>query len=167
MKKIIAVYPGSFDPPTFGHIDILRRAARLYDTVVVAVTINTPKVPTFSLQERILMLRRETKNLHNVQVEAFSELLVDYTRKKKAQLIIRGLRAVSDFEYEFQMALTNRKISKGIETVFLMSDEEYIYISSSLVKEIARLGGSVKELVPLTVKKALDRKYGTRKVKGK
>jgi pantetheine-phosphate adenylyltransferase len=155
MKQPIAVYPGSFDPPTNGHLDIIVRATCLFPKVIVAITDNSTKNPTFSLSQRLQMLRQSTRELTTVKVEVFSGLLVDYVEKINASVIIRGLRAVSDFEYEFQMALMNRRLNKKIETVFLMPDESYTYLSSRIIKEISRLGGSVKGLVPVTVEKVL------------
>lgn len=158
MKKI-AVYPGSFDPPTNGHIDILYRASKIFDRIIIAITdSNTIKKPTFSINERIEILRQITKKSDKIIVDSFSGLLVDYVQKVKANVVIRGLRAVSDFEYEFQMALMNRRLNEKIETVFLMPDEQYTYLSSSLVKEITRLGGNVKGLVPDIVLKKLKSK---------
>jgi len=157
MKQLAAVYPGSFDPPTKGHLDIILRATHLFSEVIVAVTDNSTKNPTFTVNERILMLKAATKNMPRVRIDTFSTLLVNYLKKKKASIIIRGLRAVSDFEYEFQMALMNRSLSRDIETVFLMPDEQYTYLSSRLVKEVARLGGRVDGLVPVAAKKYLKR----------
>ncbi|MBN1621939.1 MAG: pantetheine-phosphate adenylyltransferase [Endomicrobiales bacterium] len=154
----IAVYPGSFDPPTNGHLDIILRATHLFPKVIVAITDNANKYPTFPLKDRLKMLRESTKHISSVQVEFFSGLLVNYLKKKKATVIIRGLRAISDFEYEFQMALMNRKLNKGIETVFLMPDEAYTYISSSLINEVSRLGGNIKDLVPHSVEMLMKKK---------
>jgi len=154
MKKI-AVYPGSFDPVTNGHLDIIRRAAKLFDQVVVAVIRNPEKVPTFSLEERIKMLSQAVKIIKNVKIESFDGLLIDFVRMKKAKVIIRGLRAVSDFDYEFQMALTNRKMAPEIETIFLMTDYRYSYLSSSFVKQIAERGGDISGMVPNMVHKLL------------
>ncbi|MFC1501379.1 pantetheine-phosphate adenylyltransferase [Elusimicrobiota bacterium] len=158
MKSPVAVYPGSFDPLTNGHLDIIVRATHLFPKVIVSVTNNSVKNATFSLNQRIEMLKSVTADLSSVEVHSFSGLLVDYLNKKNASVIIRGLRAVSDFEYEFQMALMNRKLNKKIETVYLMPDESFTYLSSSLVKEIARLGGSTKEFVPVCVEKYLKSK---------
>ncbi len=155
VKTITAVYPGSFDPPTNGHIDLVVRASKLFCGLIVAVTDNQNKMPSFPLEKRIEVLKRATRNIRGVKVERFSGLLVRYLRKKGAKVIIRGLRAVSDFEYEFQLALMNRKLYKDIETVFLMPDEKYVYLSSSLVREVARLGGAIDCLVPRDVKKLL------------
>jgi pantetheine-phosphate adenylyltransferase len=156
MKKPIAVYPGSFDPPTNGHRDIISRATHLFPAVIVAVTDNSTKNPSFSVEERLSMLRESTRRLP-VTVESFSGLLVDYLDRKGASVIIRGLRAISDFEYEFQMALMNRRLNRRIETVFLMPDEAYTYLSSSMIKEIARLGGATAGLVAPGVETRLRR----------
>lgn len=147
MKKI-AVYPGSFDPITNGHIDIIRRSARTFDKVYVAVLVNSNKKPLFTIEERMEWIKRATKDLPNVEVDTFSGLLVDYMRMRGAGIIIKGLRAISDFEYEFQMALMNHKLSGEIETLFMMSSAKYQYLSSSIVKEVARHGGSLDGLVP-------------------
>ena len=151
MKKI-AIYPGSFDPVTNGHLDIVRRALKIFDLVIVAVTDHGNKTSLFSLEERVEMFRAVVRSLPKVSVESFRGLLVDYAKKRKACAIIRGLRAVSDFEYEFQMALMNRHLSNKnrsrLETVYMMPDERYTYLSSSLVKEVSRLGGDVRSFVP-------------------
>lgn len=144
----IAVYPGSFDPMTNGHLDIIKRAAKTFDKVYVAILTNSAKNPEFSISQRIDWLKRATKDFDNVEIDSFSGLLVNYANEKGADIIIKGLRAVSDFEYEFQMALTNRALSPNIETMFLMTNGKYSYLSSSIVKEIARLGGSLSGLVP-------------------
>ena len=143
-----AVYPGSFDPVTNGHLDIIKRAAKTFDKVYVAILTNSAKNPKFSLEERIDWLERATKELPNVEIVSFSGLLVDFASRIGANIIIKGLRAVSDFEYEFQMALTNRKLQPDIETMFLMTNDRYSYLSSSIVKEIANYGGSLEGLVP-------------------
>lgn len=150
-----AIYPGSFDPVTNGHIDIIERASKLFEQIIVAVIRNPEKKPRYPLEQRVEMLRQSVKQLKNVALESFDGLLVDYARKKKAKVIVRGLRAVSDFDYEFQMALTNRKMAPEIETIFFMTDYKYSYLSSSFVKQIAHLGGDVKELVPAPVVKIL------------
>ncbi len=155
MKK--AVYPGSFDPPTLGHVDILRRAAGLFDEVIVAVGANTAKKPMFSLEERVAMLKEIVAELPNVQVLPFDGLLVNFATQHDASAVIRGLRAVSDFENEFQMALTNRTLAPNLETVFLMTSAEVMFVSSSIVKEIASLGGDVSGLVPKNVAARLMR----------
>ncbi|MDI6731030.1 MAG: pantetheine-phosphate adenylyltransferase [Candidatus Margulisbacteria bacterium] len=155
MKK--AIYPGSFDPVTNGHLDIISRAAQLFDEVIVAVIRNPDKKTKFSLSKRKKMLKNCLLGLPNVKVNNFDGLLIDYARLREAKIIIRGLRAVSDFDYEFQMALTNRKMAPEIETIFLMTDYRYSYLSSSFVKQIARLGGDVSALVPGAVVKELRR----------
>ncbi|OGB90238.1 pantetheine-phosphate adenylyltransferase [candidate division WOR-1 bacterium RIFCSPHIGHO2_01_FULL_53_15] len=153
----IAVYPGSFDPVTNGHLDVIERAARLFDRVIIAVIKNPEKTPRFSFQERMAMLKDSVIHCDNVEIGNFDGLLVEYLRKKKARSIVRGLRAVSDFDYEFQMALTNRRLAPEIETVFLMTDYRYSYLSSSFVKQIARLGGDISGLVPKAVAKHLKK----------
>ncbi len=144
----IAIYPGSFDPVTLGHLDIIRRASGLFDRLIVAVMHNQNKKPMFSVEERMEMLRRTTAGLPNVEIESFDGLLADYARRKNACVLVKGLRAVSDFEYEFQMALANRKLNADLDTVFLMTSSEYMYLSSSVVKDIAVHGGSVAGFVP-------------------
>ncbi|MBU0951801.1 MAG: pantetheine-phosphate adenylyltransferase [Elusimicrobia bacterium] len=155
----IAVYPGSFDPPTNGHTEIIFRSSKIFDKVVIAVTDNTNKKSTFTVEERKLMLVQSIKKLKNVEVDIFSGLLVEYVKKKKATVIIRGLRAISDFEYEVQLALMNRRLSKKIETIFFIPDESYTFLSSSLVKEIAGLGGKIDNLVPTNVAKKIKEKF--------
>lgn len=150
-----AIYPGSFDPVTNGHIDLIQRASRIFEHVIVAVANNRHKTPLFSIEERMEMLRDATKSIKNISVEAFDGLMVDYAKKKKINIIIRGLRMISDFEFEFQMALTNRRLADTIETVFLMPSEHYSYISSTLLKEAASLGGDISSFVPATVEKRL------------
>ncbi|MFA5104966.1 MAG: pantetheine-phosphate adenylyltransferase [Candidatus Margulisiibacteriota bacterium] len=151
----IAVYPGSFDPVTNGHIDIIERAAKIFKVVYVAVLKNTDKEPHFSLKDRILMLKKSLGSRKNIRIESFEGLLVDYAARKKAHAIIRGLRAVSDFDYEFQMALTNAQMNRDIETVFLMTGHKYSYLSSSLVLQISSLGGDVSRFVPKIVREKL------------
>ena len=150
-----AVYPGTFDPITNGHLDIISRGARLFDRVIVAILKNPEKEPLFSLGERMDILREVVGRLPNVRVEAFDGLLVDYARASGARAIVRGLRALSDFEYEYQMALMNRRLGPDIETVYMMPGEAYTYVSSRLVKEVARLGGDVSGLVPREVAERL------------
>jgi len=161
-KKRVAVYPGSFDPVTNGHIDVIKRAIQLFDHVVVAVIENPTKKALFSTDERMEMLTAVTRGLPEVVISHFDGLLVDYVRKKRASVIIRGLRAVSDFEYEFQMALTNRKLAPDVETVFLMPAEAYTYLSSSIVKEVVSLNGRVEGLVPRQIETRLRRKLLTK-----
>ncbi len=158
MKSIIAVYPGSFDPVTHGHLDLIERGAKLFDRLIAAVLRNLEKDPLFTLEERVEMLREVTKPWPNVEVDVFDGLLVDYARKRNAQVLLRGIRAISDYEYELQMALMNRKLEPKIETVFLMPAEAYSYLSSRLVREIARLGGPVHGLVPPAVERRLRTK---------
>ncbi len=154
----LAVYPGSFDPVTNGHLDLIERAAKLFDRVIVGVVRNPDKKPLFSTEERVKMLHDSTKRFRNVSVDSFDGLLVHYLKKKKATTIIRGLRAVSDFDFEFQIALFNRRMMKDIESLFMMTDYKYTYLSSSLVKQIALLGGSVRGLVPPLAEKYLVKK---------
>jgi len=154
-----AIYPGSFDPVTNGHLDVIERARKLFDEVVVAVAHNDEKQPLFSLKDRLDLLRETAGKIDNVRIAEFEGLLVEFARKEKAGAVIRGLRAISDFEFEFQMALMNRKLDAEVETIFLMPKEEYTYLSSRIVKEIARLGGDVSGLVPACVAKALRRKF--------
>jgi pantetheine-phosphate adenylyltransferase len=154
------IYPGSFDPVTNGHLDLVHRAARLFDQVIVGVAQNEGKGPLFSHQERVAMFRDSVRGLPNVTVEAFEGLLVEYVEQRGGQAVIRGLRAVSDFEFEFQLALMNRKLNERIETIFMMPKDTYTFLSSRIVKEIARLGGDVSVFVPAPVVAALRRKLG-------
>src|SRR5512138_932643 len=144
----VAVYPGTFDPFTFGHIDLVRRSLRLFPRLIVAVANNPHKTPLFTIDERVAIVHQATADMPGVEVDTFSDLTVEYVRRKGAQVILRGVRAVSDFEFEFAMALMNRKMNDEIETLFLMPNQAYTYLSSRLVKEIALLGGAVDELVP-------------------
>src|SRR5947207_1009963 len=153
------IYPGSFDPLTNGHLDVIQRAAKLFDRVVVAVATNDAKKPLFSVHERLELVRGAVKHLPNVEVDSFSNLLVDFASNKSAVAVIRGLRAVSDFEFEFQMALMNRKLNENIETIFMMPKDTYTFLSSRIVKEIARLGGDVSAFVPRQVRAALVGKF--------
>lgn len=155
----VAVYPGSFDPVTNGHIDILERTSCLFDKIIVAVIHNVTKKALFSLDEREQLIRESTKHLVNVEVECFSGLLVDYVARKNACAIIRGLRTVTDFDYEMQMALMNRKLMPQVNTIFIMSDSDCIFVSSSGVKEAAMLGGNVDSMVPEIVAKGLRKKF--------
>jgi pantetheine-phosphate adenylyltransferase len=155
----IAVYPGSFDPVTNGHLDIVRRACRLFDHVILAVAHAAHKRATFSVRERMAMIREVTQGFPHFEVDTFSGLLVDYMREKKATVLIRGLRVVSDMDYEFQLASINRKLYPEAETVFLMPSDRYTYLSSSIVKEVARMGAHVADLLPPQVMARLQRKY--------
>ena len=157
--KVTAVYPGTFDPITHGHLDIISRGVRLFDEIIVALLENPDKEPLFPLDERIEILRTVVSHLPNVRVESFDGLLIDYARARGAQAIVRGLRALSDFEYEFQMALMNRRLGPDLETVFMMPSETYSYVSSRLVKEVVRLGGDVSGLVPAEVVRRLKARY--------
>ncbi len=147
----IAIYPGSFDPVTLGHLDIINRASALFDKLIVVVMHNVSKKPIFSVEERKEFLRRTTKHLNGVEIDSFGGLLADYAAKQGACTIVKGLRAVSDFEYEFQMALTNRKLNPEVDTVFLMTSAEYMYLSSSMVKDIALHGGNIADFVPAEI----------------
>jgi pantetheine-phosphate adenylyltransferase len=153
-----AVYPGSFDPITNGHLDIIKRSARCFDKLYVAVFSNPAKTPLFSVDERLEMIREECKDMPNVEVVGASGLLVDFARQNGIDVMVKGLRAVSDFDYEFKMALMNKKLDPGIETVFMMTSIDYLYLSSSLVKEVAQYGGCIKDLVPPCVEARLLRK---------
>jgi len=155
-----ALYPGTFDPATLGHIDLIRRAAKLFDSVIVAVAENSEKSPLFTVQERVSMLENVVGGLGNVRVIGFNNLLIDCVREQNADTILRGLRAVSDFEYEFQLAAMNRHLDPDIETTFLTPAESYAFLSSTLIKEVASLGGDVSEFVPPEVMQALKRVYG-------
>lgn len=157
----LAIYPGSFDPVTNGHLSIIRRALHIFDQVIVAVADNPKKKPIFSLEERLEMAREAVGDNPQVRVESFHGLLVDYAAKVGAKAILRGLRAVSDFEYEFQMALMNRRLNRDIQSVFMMTDYRWLYISSTIIKEAARLGGSVEGLVPPGVERRLREKFAT------
>lgn len=154
--KLVAIYPGTFDPPTFGHADLIERAHALFDNVVVAVGKNSSKAPLLTVEERIQVLEEISQPYSNVTVEAFEGLLVDFAREKGAKSIVRGLRAVADFEYEFQIAMVNRKLNPEVDSVFLMTRWEYSYLSSSVVREVAMLGGDVSDLVPEPVLRVLD-----------
>jgi len=156
--KKIAIYPGSFDPITLGHIDIIKRASMLFDEVIVAVARNITKKPLFTEEEREAMIRESVKEIPHVSVDSFQSLLVDYAQSKKAVAIIRGLRAVSDFDYEFQMALVNRKMDENLITVFMMTHDQYSYLNSSIVKELARYGGRLDYFVPPHVEEKLIEK---------
>lgn len=157
--KNIAVYPGTFDPVTFGHLDIIERATKLFDKVYITIALNTSKKPLFTKDERKDMLKVVTKKFKNIEIDSFDGLLVEYAIGKKANTIIRGLRALSDFEYEFQMSLTNRKLAPEINTIFLMPNEKYSYLNSSLVKELAKFKGKIDCFVPDYVKKKIEMKF--------
>jgi len=158
LKKVIAIYPGSFDPPTNGHLDLIARGSKIFDELIVAILRNADKSPLFSLSERRLMLESMTEGFKNVQVDTFDGLTVDYAATVKASAVLRGIRAISDYEYELQMALMNRKLRPDLETVFMMPAEQYSYLSSRLVREIAQLGGSISGLVPEMVEQRLREK---------
>lgn len=158
MKKI-AIYPGTFDPFTNGHLDLVLRSLRMFDEVIVAAAPSPKKQPLFTIEERIVMIQKSLKGIKRVRVEVFEGLLVDYVIKKKGNAIVRGLRAVSDFEYELQMALMNRRLNPNIETVFMMPNEEYTFLTATIVKEISSLGGSVNQLVPPPVEKELKKRF--------
>lgn len=165
MKRVIAIYPGSFDPLTNGHLDLIERGSKIFDELVVAILRNPEKEPLFSLPERRAMLEEMTASFSNVRVDTFAGLLVDYAVQQKASAVLRGIRAISDYEYELQMAMMNRRLEPRLETVFMMPAETYSYLSSRLVREIAKLGGSVQGLVPQAVEDRLRRKInGNQKV---
>lgn len=161
MEKRRAIYPGSFDPVTFGHLDLIQRALMIFDEIIVVVAINSQKKTLFSVEERMDFLRQALKGCRGVRIDSLEGLTVKYAMKQKARTIIRGLRATSDFDYEFQMALTNRKLSRQVETVFLMPSESHFYISSRLIKEIAALKGNISNYVPEFVVKRLREKLST------
>lgn len=158
--NITALYPGTFDPITNGHISVVARALKIFDQMVIAILNNPNKVPLFSMEERIQMIREVLKDQKHVEVDSFNGLLVDYVIQKKTNVVIRGLRALSDFEYEFQMALMNRKLNREVQSIFLMTDYKWFYTSSTIIKEAASLGGDVSGLVPAIVCKKLKRKFG-------
>ena len=158
MSKTIALYAGSFDPVTYGHIDLVKRAVKIFDKLVVAVAKNTSKKALFSVEERVSFLRRATEDIPNVEVDSFSGLVVEYALKNRIPVLLRGLRMVSDFEYEFQMAITNRTFSEDVETLFLMPSEDYFYFSSRLIKEVVALGGDGSRFVPPFVLDAMKEK---------
>ena len=155
---VTAVYAGTFDPVTYGHIDLIERGRQICDRLILAVAESKDKKPLFTLEERVEIIKEVVKDFQNVEVDSFSGLLVDYVRSRRANVILRGLRAVSDFEYEFQIALTNRKLDREIETIFMMPREEYSYTSSHILKEIVRLGADVKSFVPPHVQRKLEEK---------
>jgi len=159
MKEKVAIYPGTFDPITNGHMSIIRRGLEIFDKLIVAILINPQKKPLFSVEERIFMIKEATKGMGNIEVDTFEGLLVDYAVKKGANVIIRGLRATSDFEFEFQMALMNRRLNRSVQSIFLMTDYKWLYVSSSIIKEVASFGGDVKGLVPDIVNEKLKQKF--------
>jgi pantetheine-phosphate adenylyltransferase len=161
--KRTGIYPGTFDPFTSAHLDIVKRGRGMFDVIIVAVALSQKKQPLLQIEERLLLIKKSIAGLDGVRVEAFSGLLADYVKQRKAIAIIRGLRAISDFEYEMQMALMNRRLYPGIETVFLMPSEEFSYLTSTIVKEIAFFGGSVKGLVPKSVEELLKQKFKMKK----
>jgi pantetheine-phosphate adenylyltransferase len=158
LKKVLAIYPGSFDPPTNGHLDLIERGSKIFDELVVAILRNPEKDPLFTVGERRAMLEKLTAAFTNVHVDTFDGLTVDYAAKVNASAVLRGIRALSDYEYELQMALMNRKLQPRLETVFMMPAEQYSYLSSRLVREVARLGGSIRDLVPVMVEQRLREK---------
>lgn len=160
MSQKTAIYPGSFDPVTNGHLSVVNRALKIFDKIVIAILKNSQKTPLFSLDERIDMIKEALKDTPNIEVESFDGLLVDYVVKKESNVILKGLRALSDFEYEFQMALMNRKLNREIQSVFLMTDYKWFYTSSTIVKEAARFGGDISGLVPAVVYKKLKETFG-------
>jgi pantetheine-phosphate adenylyltransferase len=160
LKMSTAIYPGSFDPLTNGHLDVIQRAAKLFDRVIVAVAVNESKHPLFTQPERVALVKASVARLPRVTVDSLDGLLVEYAARQKAGTIVRGLRAVSDFEFEFQMALMNRKLNENVETIFMMPKDTYTFLSSRVVKEIAQLGGDVRPFVPAHVQLALKRKLG-------
>ncbi|RJP79952.1 MAG: pantetheine-phosphate adenylyltransferase [Desulfobacteraceae bacterium] len=163
MKKKIAIYPGSFDPPTNGHLDIIERGLELFDKVIVSIMCNPAKQSLFTLEERMELLKEITKPFSNIEIDSSDGLLVDYAVKRNATVILRGMRAVSDFEYEFQMALMNRRLNRDIQTIFLMTGLRWIFISSSIIKEAARFGGDVSDMVPPAVCQKLKEKFSSMK----
>jgi pantetheine-phosphate adenylyltransferase len=160
MKEKVVIYPGTFDPITNGHLSIITRALKIFDKLVIAILNNPQKKPLFTLKERVTMIREVLKDQLNLEVDSFTGLLVDYVVKKKTNVVIRGLRALSDFEYEFQMALMNRKLNREVQSIFLMTDYKWFYTSSTIIKEAASLGGDVSGLVPPVVCRKLKEKFG-------
>jgi pantetheine-phosphate adenylyltransferase len=158
LKKVLAIYPGSFDPPTNGHLDLIERGSKIFDELVVAILRNPEKYPLFTVGERRAMLEKLTASFRNVRIDTFDGLTVDYAAKVHASAVLRGIRALSDYEYELQMALMNRKLQPELETVFMMPAEQYSYLSSRLVREVAKLGGSIRDLVPAMVEQRLREK---------
>lgn len=159
MKKI-AIYPGSFDPITNGHLSLISRSLHIFDELIIAVAVNSEKKPLFSTEERLDMIRETVRGMENVKVDSFKGLLVDYVIAQGSNIIVRGIRALSDFEYEFQMALMNRRLNRNVQSLFLMTDYKWFYISSTIIKEAASLGGSIEGLVPENVCRKLKEKFG-------
>lgn len=159
-KRTLAIYPGSFDPITNGHISIIQRGLAIFDRIIVAVAVNSSKKPLFTIQERMDLIEQSLNHNERIEVDTFDGLLVDYAEQKGAGVVVRGMRALSDFEFEFQMALMNRKLNRNIQTVFMMTDYRWLYVSSTIIKEAASLGGSVTGMVSPLVERALKEKYG-------
>lgn len=157
--KNIAIYPGSFDPCTNGHLDIIERSSEIFEKVIVAILVNSSKTPTFSVEERVELLKAATAHIPNVEVMCFDGLLAQFAQQQGAKVIIKGLRAVSDFEYEFQMSLTNTKLNPNVETLFMTTKSENMYLSSSIVREVARYGGSVENMVPAVILDKIYKKF--------
>ena len=159
MKKTVAIYPGTFDPVTNGHIDIIKRALKLFNKLIVAVAHNPQKSPMFTQEERVSFIRKATRGWKNLEIDSFDDLLINYARKKGANVIIRGLRAISDFDFELQMGLMNRTLDKSLETIFMIPSEEYSFLSSKIIKEIASFNGEIGDHVPSSVAKGLKKKF--------
>ncbi len=159
MNRKTAIYPGTFDPITNGHLSIVKRALKIFDSLVIAILNNPQKAPLFSIEERTFLIKEALKNVPNIEIDTFDGLLVDYAVLKKSNVILRGLRALSDFEYEFQMALMNRKLNRNVQSIFLMTDYKWFYISSTIIKEAASLGGDISGLVPAIVAQKLKEKF--------
>lgn len=160
MSSTVAIYPGTFDPLTNGHVSLINRACEIFDHVLVAVAEDTHKAPLFTAEERVAMIQETFRDDKHVSAEIFNGLLVNFVEEKEANVIVRGLRAISDFEYEFQLALMNRKLKRQIQTIFLMTDYQWLYISSTIIKSAASLGGDVRDMVPEAVERELKKKYG-------